>query len=201
MNTIKFDVGANTGVDTQTLASDGSTVYAFEPTHELLYKHLWPLSFEMPNIIVVPFAVDIESSFKKFNVAGHNDWGCSSLHEFSDDIRETWSNRDDFSTTHSYTVPTITLYDFINLYNIPTIDYLHVDAQGNDFNVLLSLKDKISIVKAGVVEAANNVNLYKNVSNNAGAIRNFLLLNGFEITSEYPNDSIAAEINIHFVKK
>ena len=100
------------------------------------------------------FAVDIKNSFQTFNIAGQWDWGCSSLYEFSDDIESKWPNRPDFKKTHSYTVPTITLYDFCNLYGIDKIDFLHIDAQGSDYNVLLSLKDKISIVKEGTIEVA-----------------------------------------------
>lgn len=201
MNIIKFDIGANMGVDTKGMASDGSTVYAFEPTHELLSKYLWPLSFGNPNIIVIPFAVDLENSFKKFNIAAHRDWGCSSLYDFADDIHERWPNRPDFNVTHSYKVPTITLKDFIELYNIPHIDYLHIDAQGNDLNVLMSLHDKVSIVKSGVVEASDKVDLYKGTSNSSDEIRNFLLSNGFKITHEETNDVVGAEINIHFERK
>ena len=197
---IKIEVGANKGTETEELASDGSIVYAFEPTYELLVKYLWPLSYENKNIRILPFAVDSENSFKKFNIAGHWDWVCSSLYEFSDNLNETWPGRVDFSNTHSYIVPTITLYDFCELYKIETIDFLHIDAQGNDFNVLKSLKDKISFVNEGVIEASNAVELYKNTSNKAEDIREYLKSNGFEIVKETINDEVEAEINIHYKK-
>jgi FkbM family methyltransferase len=197
---IKIEVGANKGTETKELAADGSIVYAFEPTYELLIEHLWPLSFENRNIRILPFAVDSENSFKQFNIAGHWDWGCSSLYEFSDNLDKDWPGRVDFSKTHSYIVPTITLYDFCELYNINVIDFLHIDAQGNDFNILKSLKDKISIVKEGVIEASNNVELYKNTNNKASDIRDYLKLNGFEILEETLNDSVGAEINIRYKK-
>jgi FkbM family methyltransferase len=195
---IKIEVGANKGTETKELASDGSIVYAFEPTYELLIEHLWPLSYENKNIRILPFAVDSENDFKQFNVAGHYDWGCSSLYEFSDDLDKNWPGRFDFNKTHSYIVPTITLYNFCELYKIETIDFLHIDAQGNDFNVLKSLKDKISIVKEGVIEASNNVELYKNTNNRINDIREYLKLNGFEIVNETINDAVEAEINIHY---
>jgi FkbM family methyltransferase len=197
---IKIEVGANKGTETKELASDGSIVYAFEPTHELLIEYLWPLSRENKNIRILPFAVDSENSFKQFNVAGHWDWGCSSLYEFSDNLKETWPGRVDFSNTHSYIVPTITLYDFCELYKIETIHFLHIDAQGNDFNVLKSLKDKISIVNEGVIEASKNVELYKNTNNKVDTIKEYLKLNGFEIINETINDAVEAEVNIYFKK-
>jgi len=197
---IKIEVGANKGTETKELASDGSIVYAFEPTYELLIEHLWPLSYENQNIRILPFVVDSENSFKQFNVAGHWDWGCSSLYEFSDNLDKDWPGRVDFNKTHSYIVPTITLYNFCELYKIETIDFLHIDAQGNDFNVLKSLKDKISIVKEGVIEASNNVELYKNTNNKISDIREYLILNGFEIVKETINDAVVAEVNIYYKK-
>lgn len=197
---IKIEVGANKGTETKEMAKDGSIVYAFEPTYELLIEYLWPLSYENKNIRILPFAVDCENSFKQFNVAGHWDWGCSSLYEFSDNLNETWPGRVDFSTTHSYTVPTITLYDFCELYKIERVDFLHIDAQGNDFNVLKSLKDKISIVNEGVVEASKKVELYKNTDNNVDSIKEYLISNGFQIIDETINDAVEAEVNIHFKK-
>jgi hypothetical protein len=77
---------------------------------------------------------------------------------------------------------------------------LHIDAQGNDFNVLLSLKDKISIVREGVVEAADKVDLYNGATNRIEYIRYFLISNGFKIVNETPNDIVGAEVNIKFIK-
>ena len=51
-----------------------------------------------------------------------------------------------------------------------------------------------------MVEASNNVDLYKGVNNRIENIREFLETNGFQIVSENENDYLKAEINIHFVK-
>jgi predicted O-methyltransferase YrrM len=85
-------------------------------------------------------------------------------------------------------------------FNDQSIDFLHIDAQGNDFNVLKSLENKISIVKEGVVEASKNVELYKNTNNKVDNIKEYLKLNGFEIINETINDAVEAEVNIHFKK-
>jgi FkbM family methyltransferase len=192
MKTI-IEVGANSGTDTINLAADGSTVYAFEPTHELVKNNLWPLSKQYPNIKVVPFAVDTVNNFTTFNIAGQWDWGCSSLHPFSGQ----WE-REDFHFTDFYQVPTITLYDFCNLYNINFIDYLWIDAQGNDFNCLLSLKDKINIVKEGRCEVALTKELYKDTNNNIKYVKPWLEQHGFAVEI-YP-DPIEAEANLKFYR-
>jgi FkbM family methyltransferase len=202
MKKVIFDIGANDGKETLERAQDKECIiYAFEPTWELLTKYLWPMSYENDNIIVLPFAVDIDTGFKKFNIAGNGDWGCSSLHQFNDNLDKLWPGRADFSVTHSYNVPTITLYDFCELYKIQQIDYIEIDTQGNDFNVLKSIGNKISIIKEGVVEASNNVDLYKGVDNRIENIRKFLFENDFEILEESHNDYLSAEINIHFKRK
>jgi FkbM family methyltransferase len=201
MKTI-LDIGANDGKETFERANQNDCiVYAFEPAWELLSKYLWPMALQAQNLRIIPFAVDIENSFKTFNVAGNGDWGCSSLHEFSDDLETKWPGRLDFKKTHSYIVPTITLFHFCELYNINEIDFIEIDAQGNDFNVLKSLGDKISIVKEGVIEASNNVDLYKNVNNRKEDILFYLQTNGFEIIEESINDYLSAEVNIRFIKK
>lgn len=199
MKRVVLEIGANRGTDTVKLATEDSIVYAFEPTHELLTEYLWPLASERSNIFIIPFAVDNQNAFQTFNIAAHDDWGCSSLYEFSEDIHTKWKNRPDFNKTHTYTVPTITLYDFCNLYGIDKIDMIHIDAQGADYNVLLSLKDKISIVERGIVEAADKVDLY-DAQNRIEDIREFLLDNNFKIIGETRNDHMSAEVNIEFVK-
>lgn len=196
MKTI-IECGANRGTDTEILLQkwDDALVYAIEPTPELVYQHLYPKFNNNPRVRVFPFAIDIENTFKKFNIAGHHDWGCSSLYEFApQDPR--WAEREDFYFTHSCYVPTITLYDFCNLYEIKTIDYLWIDTQGNDFNTLLSLKDKISNVVAGRCEAAYNVELYKDTNNKAEFITNWLKRRGFNVQIKL--DFYEAECNIHF---
>lgn len=184
MKKIIVELGANKGTDTLRLLQENpnATVYAFEPTHELLVNYLWPLSLEYKQLNVLPFAVDVENNFKTFKIAGQSDWGCSSLYDFTDDIHSKWHNRPDFKKTHEYKVPTITMYDFCSLYKITEIDYLHIDTQGNDFNCLLSFKNYINIVKAGRCEVAALTELYKGTNNTYSNVREWLMSNGFTVT-------------------
>lgn len=194
---IYIEVGSNSGSDTTRFISNDSIVYCFEPAMELAFK-LWTQHKDNDNVVVIPFAIDTESSIKKFNVAGINNWGCSSLNNFSPDIHTKWPNRPDFKFTHSYVVPTISLYDFVNVYKIDKIDYLWIDAQGHDFNVIKSLRDKLAIVKEGRCEAAYNVRLYDSIDNDHNHITEYLNRNGFSTTIEYDKSKICAECDIHF---
>ena len=198
MKTI-IEVGANNGNDTAGLLKkwEDSIIYAFEPTHELLEKYLWKKFENNGRVKILPFAIDIENTFKQFHIAGQGDWGCSSLYEFSPDIHNKWKNRPDFKETHSYIIPTIRLDDFCKLYNIKTIDYLHIDAQGNDFNCLLSLGDMIDNVKEGQCEVAYNTELYSKTNNTYETVKTWLESKGFFVK----NSPFNHEIDLYFVKK
>ena len=180
---IIIECGANLGNDTQMLHEQNpdAIIFAFEPTLELFCKNLYPKFEFNENIKIFPFAIDLNNGFRKFNVAGQADWGCSSIHEFADNIHEKWPGRTDFKITHSYLVPTITLYDFCENYGIEEIDFLWIDTQGNDFNVLKSLGEKIKNVKKGKCEVSLDVELYKNTNNKLENVKIWLEENGFKV--------------------
>lgn len=179
---VHIEVGSNWGKDTDSYINDETLVYCFEPAQELYYS-LWQKYKDNPNVMVLPFAVDIESSVKRFNVQGAHDWGCSSLNEYNDSLDERWPNRptNEFIFTHSYNVFTIRLDQFLDLYNIKQIDYLWIDAQGHDFKVLQSLGEKIHIVKEGRCEVAGRCELYKNTDNTYDNVSRYLTERGFGI--------------------
>lgn len=197
-----IEVGANTGQNTLELHDSypESTIFTFEPSHELLQNYLWPQFSDKERIMVLPFAIDTQNSIRQFKIAGHYDWGCSSFYDFAEDIENKWPNRPDFKATHSYNVPTITLFDFCNLYNITEIEYLWVDAQGHDFLCLQSLREKISIVKKGKCEAALNVELYSDANNASETIQAWLEDLGFNTEIVPDQSGIGAECDVHFWK-
>lgn len=198
MKTI-IECGANRGLDTEKLLEkwSDSIVYAIEPTQELLRDHLYPKFNNNSRVRILPFAIDVENTFKNFNIAGHYDWGCSSLYTFSE-IDPIWGDRPDFKFTHSYYVPTITLWDICNIYKISVIDYLWIDTQGNDFKTLLSLKDKINNVVAGKCEVALKTELYKNTSNTIEIVKPWLEMYGFKV--DITPDPVSAECDLHFYR-
>lgn len=197
MRTI-IEVGANNGNDTaRWLAEHGTRVFAFEPTPELSL-HLKERFKGWEGYYPMPIAVDIENGWKWFNIAGTSDWGCSSIFDFNPNIHKEWEGRPDFRFTDRCRVPAMRLDTFMELYNIGEVDYLWVDAQGNDFRVLQSLGDKINLVKAGKCEAAWTVNLYTGVDNTADSIAKWLIEKGFKVTSDPYNGK---EADIHFIRE
>lgn len=195
---IVLDIGANNGSSNIHRAQNGDTVYAFEPTPEMIIE-IEKKTAGMPNYHLNKVAVSNYNGKATFNVAGHCDWGCSSLNEFSDNLEKTWPGRGDFKVTHTIDVEVIRLDSFIEANGIQQIDYLHCDAQGSDLQVLEGLGKYISIVKEGVIEVAanNELALYKKVDNTLLSAVDFLTKNGFRDIHITPWSN---EYNVHFVK-
>jgi FkbM family methyltransferase len=201
MKKIIFDVGANNGRTFYRNAVQGDVVYAFEPTPELArYIRDWVSKENVPNFNLYELAVSDVEGIQTLNISGQGDWGCTSLHEYTDNINSIWPGRSDFNVTHKVDVKVIRLDNFIKDNNIEQIDYLHIDTQGNDYNVLLSLGDKHHIVKEGVVEVPNKVHLYKTKYSKQDYID---LLNklDFEITRIVYDGPEGNEENVYFRKK
>lgn len=195
MSRVIFDIGANEGMEFIDDARNGDVVYAFEPTPELVSKILNDLRKNpCPSYHLISAAVSDVEQIQKFNIAGWHEYGCSSLNEFSEGLEPL------YHFTHSVYVHTIRLDTFLKTMNIETIDYLHVDTQGNDLKVLKSLGSEIHRVKSGVVEVPNTLMLYKNVPSKQETI-DFLIDNKFDITKIENNYGNPAEQNIHFVRR
>jgi FkbM family methyltransferase len=185
MNVI-IEVGANQGQDTEMFLSDpNNEVYCFEPVPDLA-NMLWQKFGNNKRFHLSTCAVDLENGWKPFNISKMGDWGCSSLHPFAKNINETWPGREDFKYHQTIeNVMCIRLDTFMDIYGIEKIDYIHIDAQGNDFRVIKSLGDKIQNVKAGVVEVANKVELYDIQDNHISVVQPWLEGHGFSVRSEY----------------
>lgn len=200
---VYFDVGANNGDTMAHHANDpDSIVYAFEPTPYLARRLEGLAERYAGRYVVVEKAVSEAPGVARFRVDGQADWGCSSLCEFNDNLKETWPGRNDFAVTDEIEVEVIALGDFVAEKGIESIEYLHVDAQGKDLEVLMGLRDKISIVKAGCIEmpTRHETKLYKDQKYVAADAVDFLKERGFEITSESSNDVYNNEVNIYFAR-
>lgn len=191
-----FDIGANNGDSTLHLGKEGHTVYAFEPTPEMIVE-IKKKTEGLFNYHIIEKAVSNYNGKARFNIAGQGDWGCSSLNEFSNGLDITWPGRTDFKVTDFINVEVTRLDTFIDQNSIKQIDYLHCDAQGSDLLVLEGLGKYIDIVKEGVIEVAANkeLSLYKGVDNTLLTAVDFLTKNGFRDLHITP---WANEYNIHF---
>lgn len=178
MNKIVIEVGANIGQDTELFLKDQNTIlYAFEPVPKLAYE-LWKKFGKNERFHLIQAAVDLNNTFAKFNICDFADGGCSSLHDFTPNIHEKWSEPA-FNYTDNTSVMCLKLDWFMETFGINQIDYLHIDAQGNDFRVLQSLGNKIVNVKSGVCEVANKIELYNIEGNTLQNVQPWLESHGF----------------------
>lgn len=205
---IFFDVGANNGSSSikEAEADPNTTVYAFEPTPHLI-NIIEAQTAHLPNYILTKKAVSDYEGKATFNIAGMADWGCSSLLTFSPHSKTQWRSKPwgygdhNFQVTETIEVDVIRLDNFVQQHNITSIDYLHIDTQGSDLKVLQGLAKLISIVKAGVMEAASREEILYLGQNTLVECIEFLNTNNFNITKILPNDPFSNEMNIFFEKR
>jgi hypothetical protein len=125
-----------------------------------------------------------------------------------EELNKTWSEHrtDIHYSGESYEVETTRLDTFIEQEGLEntTIDFIHIDAQGVDLDVLKSVGKYITNVKAGVLETVmdNNKSIYiEQKDNNFENVKMFLESNGFTITDLHSNDNTNCEYNVFFEKK
>lgn len=201
-----IEVGSYDGSDSiQKHCNEGfDLVYTFEP-HRELFTSLKERTSHLPNYHVINKAVCLEDGSKLFNIC--KQCGASSLLTFKDneELEKHWTSKrwDIQYSGISYMVYTCRLDTFIvqnNLQDVP-IEYLHIDAQGVDLDVLKSLGCYLSNVRKGVLETVYKKEkaIYVEQQNNVlEEVISFLEQNGFRTLLVQPNDSTGCECNVHF---
>jgi FkbM family methyltransferase len=182
---ITIEVGANIGSDTEGFAGQG-IVYAFEPEPNLFQK-LRAKFGSNSNVKLYEYAVDINEESRTFRSSNIEN-GIGSLYELHPELINSDAGiyqcyREGFHNT--YEVKCIRMDTFIEQESIEKIDMLWIDAQGNDFNVLKSFGDKISIVQAGRCECTNKVPLYEGINNHYEDVKSWLQDKGFQAEEDY----------------
>lgn len=202
-----IEIGAFDGSDSLKYYNEGYKVFTFEP-NKILYENLVNITKDLENYTIIPKAVYNENGKTSFNICKAG--GASSILNFKDDdeLNKNWGeNRYDIHYSgETYEVETIRLDTFIeeNLLQDKKIDFIHIDAQGVDLEVLMSLGKYLNNVEAGVLETVidlkksiyieQNLNSYDNVNK-------FLTENGFVIKNVSCNDVTSCEYNVYFEKK
>ena len=141
------------------------------------------------------YVVGTEEGSAVLNLADHAP-ELASLHNFSEEIFHSWSSRaKDWRFTGTKNVEKIRLDNFIDQQNISTVNFLRIDGcQGNNFDVLKSLGDKINIVQAGMCRSDWLTSIYDAPENeHALHIAKFLNDNDFMVELEADNNLIPYE--------
>jgi FkbM family methyltransferase len=202
-----IEVGAYDGSDSLNYYNKGYIVYTFEPKKDL-FQNIVDRTKNLENYTVINKAVSLKNGIVTFNICKRG--GASSILPFrpENELVKNWTaGRTDIHYSGiSYDVETTRLDTFIEEYELQTriIDFIHIDAQGVDLDCLKSLGIYISNVKAGVIETVKDVNksIYIGQEDNTlENVKEFLSMNGFEITSICSNDNTNCEYNVYFEKK
>ncbi len=190
-------VGVHTTLEflEQSLKTDEkNVVFAFEPNPYLVEELL---QRDLPtNYHIVPMGISNFNGKSEFHI--HTDSYSSSLTQWG-----TGPQYGEFYETRM--VDVIRLDKFIKEQGIEKIDYLHIDAQGSDFNVLLSLGDSIELVREGSCESLSPTTPWKLYEGQVGfgEIWDWLISKGFDVRWEEDTNGYLKEneVTIYFKRK
>ena len=215
MTKIIFDVGSmdgEQGLEKMREYGDADyKLYAFEAhPHwaKLIREKFASIS---PSCVLVEKAASDKNGSAMFHMCKRH--GASSLLKMKDDntLAQYWPGRDDILYSgNSVNVETVRLDTFIEENNIDKIDYLNIDVQGMDLQVLKSLGKYINIVQEGACEAAYNEKaaIYEGQNSYFHEIILWLQENGFEVEKYESNAPTKTadpdwfnEYNIYFRRK
>ncbi len=193
-----IEIGANDGGHTVNF-SKNSNVWCFEPNPHYA-KLLKTIFLNNKNINVIEKAVSDFNGKAYFYISV--DGASSSLTGLSDFATHNTKIR----YVDRVLVDVVRMDSFLTNTKISVIDYFHCDAQGQDFNILKSFGDKLSIIQKGKVEVSLKDELYLNTSNYVNDVADFLNDSGFEILNwreinENKMDIYRYDGNLQFCKK
>lgn len=202
MKRVIFDIGSHDGLDGIILAflNPRSIVYSFEPNLELnkvINKNKKKLqkffNVKINNHKIINFAVSNINSYKNFYINRYKQ--LSSLKKFN----KNFSNPNDLIIQKTIKTKVIRLDSFCKKEKIDVIEYIHIDTQGSDLQVLEGLGKYRKKIISGVLETSvsKNNNRYINESNFADVKKKFRLWN-FDIKDIQSNNNVI-EFNVYFI--
>lgn len=191
-----IDVGSYMGEYTLEAArSDPKlTVFAFEPNLKVAVETYNLLE----NYIVVPVAVAETDGFAPLYLNSFD--AASSLLPFNLEGLEQWVGGEFLQIESEVIVPTVRLDTFMDRMGIATVEYLKIDAQGADAEVVGSTGERLKDIEKVTLEVAiTAVQLYSGAREKS-AIVEFMEGNGFALTDIQPQTH-GQEENLTFIRK
>lgn len=190
-----IDVGAHEGELTFPFASVDRTllVYAFEPNLRAASR----IMGRLPNYVVLPIAVAATDGSAELQLNAYEQ--SSSLLPADDAGVKAWRSELEFKVIGSVTVPTMRLDTFMNGAGIESVDFLKVDAQGLDLEVVRSAGDRLRDVARVQLEATTaSYRQYEGAPGRSEIIE-FMESKGFRLAEE-ESQSHGQEANLTFVR-
>jgi len=193
-----IEIGSNDGSHTIGFL-DNANVWCFEPNP--IYANLLKNKFKRyKNVNIIEKAVSDFNGTSFFNLA--SDGLSSSLNQ----LTQFANQNSKIKYVDKILVDVIRMDAFLNQNKINYVDYFHCDAQGEDFKILKSFGEKISIIKRGKVEVSLFEDLYLNSFNYIDDVINFLKENDFDIINSseiqlFKKSLKRYDIDVQFCKK
>ena len=190
-----IDVGAHEGELTFPFAAADPTllVYAFEPNLRAAARIMGKLA----NYVVLPVAIAERDGAAELHLASYEQ--SSSLLPIDEAGKERWVADADFSVVGSVTVPVMRLDTFLNAAGIGAVDFLKVDAQGLDLEVVRSAGERLRDVAKVQLEAT--IAPYRQYEGAAdrSSIVEYMTSRGFRLVDE-ESQSHGQEANLTFTR-
>jgi FkbM family methyltransferase len=200
-----IDVGANKGEFALEVAkrNPNINIIAIEPVPQLVSEITNIIKLDnIKNIQILKYAIDINERKDFLNVSMHHDWGVSSLLNFDESKITTddyWKTRTDMYFDAKIDVEVKRLETILDEQElVENIEFIKIDAQGLDLQVLQSAGKYLKIINAGMLEISINTSLglYENEEFGLLEVLTWLDENGFISYALKPNDPASNEYNL-----
>lgn len=183
-----LDIGANYGNFTlyAALKARNGKVYAFEPFKEvnkILEKNI--SINRLNNVKLIKKAVSNKSGSRDFYIAKKDNVSHSFFESNVSDVKEKIDN---------IKVKTISLKDFLSQEKIKKVDFLKMDCEGAEYEILFSSEKALKAIDKISMETH-----YVDEKRNVIALKSFLEKNGFDVSID-PNRETNF-INLLYAKK
>jgi FkbM family methyltransferase len=177
---IWIDVGAHEGETTFPFAAADPSllVYAFEPNLRAASRIMGRLR----NYVVLPIAIAERDGSAELQLNAYEQ--SSSLLPADDAGVKSWITEAEFKVIGSVTVPTMRLDTFLNGAGIASVDFLKIDAQGLDLDVVKSAGDRLKDVAKVQLEATTVAYRQYVGAPGKSVIVDYMQSNGFRLAGE-----------------
>jgi FkbM family methyltransferase len=190
-----IDVGAHEGETTfpYAAADPSLLVYAFEPNLHAASRIMGRLR----NYVVLPIAIAERDGSAELQLNAYEQ--SSSLLPADRAGVQRWITEQEFKVIGSMTVPTMRLDTFLNGAGVEAVDYLKIDAQGLDLEVVKSAGDRLRDVAKVQLEATTASYRQYEGAPGKSVIIEFMKSKGFQLAGEEVQ-SHGQEANLTFLR-
>jgi len=190
-----IDVGAHEGESTfpYAAADPSLLVYAFEPNLRAAARVMGKLR----NYVVLPIAVAERDGSAELNLNAYEQ--SSSLLPADADGVKSWVTEAHFEVIGSVLVPTMRLDTFMTALGLENVDFLKVDAQGLDLEVVRSAGDRLNDIARVQLEATTAPYRQYEGAPGKSVIVDFMESKGFRLGRE-ESQSHGQEANLTFLR-